>query len=301
MDLDFIQVDAFARQPLFGNPAAVVFDADDLPVATMQRIAREMNLSETVFVQAPTLPGADYRVRIFTPACELRFAGHPTLATAHAMRARHPELAAKPVLRQECGIGLVPVEAEARPEGLRLTMTQARPVHASAGLRRDDLAAMLGCAPGDIGQTPAEVVSTGSPWLIVPLARLAAISALAPDLDRIARISRELAVSGITVFAERGAEGPVRFRLRSFAPHHGVAEDPVCGSGNGAVAAYVARHLEPGSPSGGYIAEQGIELGRDGEIHASWQRVAGQLQIRIGGAAATAASGQLHIATDLAA
>ena len=107
---DFAQVDAFSARPLFGNPAAVVFDADDLAAEVMQKIAQEMNLSETVFILRPTHPDADYRARIFTPRSELPFAGHPTIAAAHSVLARFPEKAGAKLLTQECGIGLVPVE-----------------------------------------------------------------------------------------------------------------------------------------------------------------------------------------------
>ena len=101
MPLDFVQVDAFTRQPLYGNPAAVVFDADDIPSQTMQKIAREMNLSETVFILKPTTPEADYRARIFTPMSEVPFAGHPTVAAAHSVLARYPDKANATLLRQE--------------------------------------------------------------------------------------------------------------------------------------------------------------------------------------------------------
>ena len=114
---DFVQVDAFSSRPLFGNPAAVVFDADDIPTETMQKIAREMNLSETVFILHPTAPEVDYRARIFTPLSELFFAGHPTIAAAHAVLTRYPDNASATLLRQECGIGIVPVEVLAQPRG----------------------------------------------------------------------------------------------------------------------------------------------------------------------------------------
>src|SRR5437868_497196 len=125
MPFDFVQVDAFTTRPLYGNPAAVVFDADDLPAETMQKIAREMNLSETVFVLKPTSAAADYRVRIFTPMSELPFAGHPTVAAAHSVLARYPDKADATLLLQECGIGIVPVAVTPTPRGKLLTMTQA--------------------------------------------------------------------------------------------------------------------------------------------------------------------------------
>lgn len=295
MSFDFVQVDAFTRRPLYGNPAAVVFDADEIPGETMQKIAREMNLSETVFILKPTTPEADYRVRIFTPMSEMPFAGHPTVAAAHSVLARYPDKASATLLRQECGIGIVPVEVIPSKGGTLLRMTQGGPAYRDSGLSRETVAKMLGCTESDLADSPFEVVSTGVQWLVVELSRFAAISALNPDQGLIARECKALRAAGVTVFVERGDGGPVRIRVRTFAPGEGVAEDPVCGSGNGSVAAFIARHKHADDATGSYIAEQGIEIGRDGEIHASWEREGDALRVRIGGEAAVSASGQLHL------
>ncbi len=295
MSFDFVQVDAFARRPLYGNPAAVVFDADEIPAETMQKIAREMNLSETVFILKSTTPEADYRVRIFSPMSELPFAGHPTVAAAHSVLGRYPDKANATLLRQECGIGIVPVEVIASASGTLLRMTQGAPAYRDADIPRETVAKMLGCAESDLADTPFEIVSTGIPWLIVELSEFKAISALSPDMSLIARECKALGAVGLTVFVERGDGGPVRIRVRTFAPGEGASEDPVCGSGNGCVAAYIARHKHAGERSGSYLAEQGIEIGRDGEVHASWEREGEALRVRIGGEAAVAASGQLFV------
>lgn len=293
MPYDFLQVDAFSRHPLCGNPAVVVLDADAMPAATMQQVAQEMNVSETVFLLSPRSAEADYRVRIFTPRSELPFAGHPTIAAAHAMRERHPELRGRPLLRQECGIGIVPVEAIPQGEGTLLRMTQAPPIWLDAPLPRETVAAMLGCKATQLADSPFQVVSTGVPWLVAELASFPTISELEPDLALIERECRALRAAGITVFVACGGAQAASFRLRTFAPGEGIAEDPVCGSGNGAVAAYLARHRYPDRDSFQYWAEQGIEIERDGEVHASWERSGDRLAIRIGGEAVTVASGQL--------
>lgn len=295
MPYDFVQVDAFTDKPLYGNPAAVVFDADALSAGMMQKIAREMNLSETVFILKPISTAADYRVRIFTPMNELPFAGHPTVAAAYAVRARYPGKQNATLLRQECDIGIVPVEVIPAAKGPLLRMTQAAPEYRQTGLSRDTVARMLGCAESDLADMPFEVVSTGVPWLIVELSHFAAISALIPDQGLIARECKVLRAAGVTVFVERREVESARIRVRTFAPGEGVAEDPVCGSGNGSVTAFLARHKHANESSGSYIAEQGIEIGRDGEVHASWERNGDQLKVHIGGQAAVAASGQLHL------
>ncbi|WP_213004055.1 PhzF family phenazine biosynthesis protein [Parahaliea maris] len=284
MPVDFEQIDAFSHRPLYGNPAAVVFDADDIPTATMQKIAREMNLSETVFILRPTTPEADYRVRIFTPLSELPFAGHPTVAASHAVLTRFPEKAEATLLRQECGIGIVPVEVLPSPSGGKLLrMTQAKPEYRSVGIPRELMAKMLGCSDEALAETPFEVVSTGVPWLIVQLSRFAAMPGLEPDMSLIASECKSVGAAGITVFVERSNGGPVRIRVRTFAPGEGVNEDPVCGSGNGSVAAYMAKHVDSGQSAGHYLAEQGIEIDRDGIVDASWSRAGDDLQVKIAG------------------
>ncbi len=295
MPFEFVQIDAFTNKPLYGNPAAVVFDADDIPPQTMQKIAREMNLSETVFILKPTTAQADYRARIFTPMSELPFAGHPTIAAAHAILMRYPDKANTTLLRQECGIGVVPVEVIRSASGTLLRMTQGTPVYCDSKLSREVVAKMLGCAESDLANSPFEVVSTGVPWLIVELSRLEAISLLTPDHGIIAQECKALGAVGVTTFVERGDGGSVRIRLRTFAPGEGVAEDPVCGSGNGSVAAFIARHKHNAEMVGCYVAEQGIEIGRDGVVHASWEREGETLRVRIGGEAAVFASGQLFV------
>jgi len=295
MSHDFVQVDVFTNRPLYGNPAAVVFEADDLPAQTMQKVAREMNLSETVFVLKPTLAEADYRVRIFTPKSELPFAGHPTIAAAHAVRLRYPDKADLPLLRQECGIGIVPVEVICSGSSTLLRMTQGTPTYSEAPLSRATVAQMLGCADSDLADSPFEVVSTGIPWVIAELSNLNALSTLTPDLSLIEQECSALSATGLTVFAERAEASTPRIRLRTFAPGEGVAEDPACGSCNGCVAAYIARHKHAGKPSGNYVAEQGIEIGRDSLIYASWERTGKTLSVRIGGKAVVSASGQLHL------
>ena len=293
MPIPFVQVDVFTTEPLYGNPAAVVFEADHLPTETMQRIAREMNLSETVFIVAPTTPDADYRARIFTPMSELPFAGHPTIAAAHAVLDRFADKASATLLRQECGVGIIPVEVLKDGANRVLRMTQAPPTYRHSELSPASVAQMLGCAESDLASTPFEVVSTGVPWLIVQLARREAISELTPDLAVMQRECTRLRAAGITTFVERGLEGPARIRVRTFAPGEGVAEDPVCGSGNGSVAAYIARHAHSDDASGSYVSEQGIEIGRDGLVRASWERVDDHLRVRIGGSAVTVAHGEL--------
>lgn len=292
---DVFQVDAFADRPLFGNPAAVVFDADDLSTEMMQKIAQETNLSETVFLCRPTVAEADYRLRIFTPRSELPFAGHPTIAAAHAFLSRDETRRGQKLLRQECGIGIVPIEIRDGAEGRVLWMTQASPTFRDVDLPRSVLAGMLGCGEAELADSPAQVVSTGVPWLLIPVREVATVARLSPDQSLIACESEKIGATGATAFAEHDRSSPVRVRVRTFAPGEGISEDPVCGAGNGAIAAYIAQHRDTTEPRGAYRAEQGIEIGRNGTVHVAWERKNGSIEVKVGGQAATVMEGRLLV------
>lgn len=294
----FWQVDAFTAQPYCGNPAAIVFEADDLSVEIMQAISREMNLSETVFVMAPEDVAADYGVRIFTPRNELPFAGHPTLATAYAMLESHrlPHAPIPRILKQECGMGIVPIEVTRTADGPYLVMTQGVPVYHPAEVDPQTLSQMLGCAENALADSPVELVSTGVAWMIVPLTSMASVAAVNPDLSLIERVCREQGAVGVTVFSLEAADPECSAKLRTFAPGEGISEDPVCGSGNGSVAAYIGKHGLIDGDDVTYYAEQGMEISRPGKVLASFARgPGGQLTIRVGGQAVKVIEGELCV------
>jgi PhzF family phenazine biosynthesis protein len=280
--LTFRQVDVFTDVPFKGNPLAVVHDADRLTTEQMQEIARWTNLSETTFVCAPSDERADYRLRIFTPASELPFAGHPTVGTAHAvlrggLRPRTPGR-----LVQECGRGLVTLRAE----GERLFFELPEPS------LRDPTVEEWAAAAGALGISPDEVaaaavIDVGPVWLTLQLKDADAVRDLRPDQARVAAATPPGAV-GLTVFGlERdGAES--QLEVRSFAPTQGVPEDPVCGSGNGCVAALVRREGLLGR--GSYVARQGGCIGRDGRVEVKLEGGA----IWVGGQAVTCVEGTLE-------
>ncbi len=289
----FWQVDAFSKNRYYGNPAAVVFDAEGLSQETMQRIAREMNLSETVFVLPPTEPIAHYWSRIFTPQSELPFAGHPTLATAYAMLTSKRVTPAENVLRQQCGIGIVPVTFEREGDDVRFAMTQGEPAYRDAEVDARLAASMLGCTESDIAESATEIVSTGLWWMIIPVRSLSAMSALEPDQRLIESVCRERGAIGVTTFCPEARANEATYRVRSFAPGQGVPEDPPCGSGNGSTAAYLAKHRYAEHTSFEYISEQGIEIGREGRIYVQCERNGDGLAVRVGGHAVQVMEGHL--------
>jgi PhzF family phenazine biosynthesis protein len=284
-----LTVDVFTTRPLSGNPVAVVLDADDVSSDDMQRIAAWTNLSETTFVLRPTAAGADYRLRIFTPRGELPFAGHPTVGSAHAVTEAGRVSASATRLTQECAAGLVAIRVEPGTDGRRLFVRVPRAdVRRSAVVDASAVARALGAPPA--ADAPSLVVDVGAVWLVAAFAAEEAVRMLRPDLPAVAELSRRLETVGVTVYAPGSGGGLV---VRSFAPLAGVPEDPVCGSGNAAVAVYVAatgRLAEVGSE---WIASQGREVGRDGSVLV---RVAdGGRTIEIGGHAVTVVDGSLAI------
>jgi PhzF family phenazine biosynthesis protein len=247
----FRQVDVFSSEPLLGNPVAVVHDADGLDDETMARFARWTNLSETTFLLTPTVPGADYRLRIWTPGGELPFAGHPTLGSAHAWLEAGGVAAGTDVV-QECGAGLVRL---ARDDAGRLSF-QAPPLMRSGPVDAGDLGAI--CRALRIEES-AIVASTwidnGPGWVGVQLADAASVLSLTPDFAAFG----DLKIGVVGAYDE----GPLAIEVRAFCPGYGMAEDPVTGSLNAGIGQWLAGDRLPAS----YVASQGTALGRAGRVH----------------------------------
>lgn len=272
----FCQVDAFTAVPLKGNPVAVVLDGSGLGDAQMQQFANWTNLSETTFVLPATDPAADYALRIFTPKSELPFAGHPTLGSAHAVIAAGLAAPRGGKLVQQCAVGLV--EIGVGDSGLEFRLPEPQ---IDAAPETEALAAALGALL--VG--PPQIVNVGPRWVIAELPDEAAVRSLKPDLIALAAYDRAHGVTGQTIFARLPSGDAV---VRSFAAADGIAEDPVCGSGNGAVAAY---RRWSGTGGADYSASQGREIGRDGVISV---RFDGD-EIYVGGHCVTVIEGTVRI------
>jgi PhzF family phenazine biosynthesis protein len=271
----FAQVDVFTTTPYRGNPVAVVLDGESLAVEQMQRFAHWMNLSETTFVLPPTVPGADYQVRIFTPTAELPFAGHPTLGTCHAWLAgdRTP---AGDVVVQQCAAGLVTVRRTA--DGLAFA---APPLVRSGPVEEplvEHIASILGI-PRD-GILDAEWADNGPGWAAVLLASAEAVLALRPGV-----VDLDLGVVG-----PYPPGSPEMFEVRAFFPKDGAtAEDPVTGSLNASLAQWLLRTGRARVP---YVASQGTALGRSGRVHVSSDPDG---TIWVGGGTVTCVRGQVEL------
>jgi PhzF family phenazine biosynthesis protein len=250
--LPFAQVDVFSFTAYLGNPVAVIFDAEHLEDADMQRVARWTNLSETTFVLPPTTREADYRLRILTPGGELPFAGHPTLGSAHAWLERGGTPKVRERVVQECEAGLVEVR---RRTGL--LSFAAPPTRRSGAIEEAYLHEIVGAFGIDRDQVVAhQWVDNGPGWAVVRLATAHEVLALEPDLSRIPGAM----VGAIGAYPD-GSDHT--FEMRTFAPAAGVPEDPVCGSMNAAVGQWLTRI---GAVSGSYRVSQGRRLGRAGDV-----------------------------------
>ena len=259
---DFLQLDVFASARGCGNPLAVVFDADGLDPPAMQAIASWLNLSETTFVLPPTQAGADYRLRIFTPRQELPFAGHPSIGTAHAVLERGMVMPHEGRLVQECAAGLLPLRVEGEGSQRRLHVRAPR-----ATERVGDRASVLASLPGvRLGQLRPALIDNGPRWWCIELVDEAAVRALAPDLETMARASVASGAVGVAVFA-RCRDRPFELVVRAFVPADGIPEDPVTGSANAAIAAWLNEN--DALPALRYLSSQGREVGRDGIVECA--------------------------------
>ncbi len=270
--MKFKQVDVFTQQPFQGNPVAVVIGAQGLDTETMQRIACWTNLSETTFLLKSEV--ADYRLRIFTPRQELPFAGHPTIGSAHAAL-ESGFVQKKDKLRQECLAGVLDLSVEDGKIFVKGPDPKITPVENGAGV--------------SLVSKPLRV-DVGPVWIIGEMPDAKSLAALEPDLAAIGTFSDSVQATGVTLFA-RSDDCVSAIHVRSFAPAQGVAEDPVCGSGNLSIAAYL-RHTNQLERFGrSYIARQGIALGRDGRVSVRIDADG----IRIGGHSVTCVDGELSL------
>lgn len=287
--LAFKQVDVFTEQRYKGNPVAVILQAGDLTTEQMQQIANWTNLSETTFVLPATQPGADYRVRIFTPSNELPFAGHPTIGTAHALLEAGLIQANNGQLVQECAAGLINLQVTRQANGAQwiafeLPQPDITPV---TDAELDELQAILG-APVLREHTPC-VIDVGPRWLIAQMRDAQTVLSVMPDFSRMSAHDHRARTTGIVIFGAYPTGNAEHIEVRAFAPTCGPAEDPVCGSGNGAVAAFIRATGQTATLGHELLASQGAALGRAGKLRLSISDNA----IKVAGAAVTCLDGHL--------
>ncbi|WP_098729655.1 PhzF family phenazine biosynthesis protein [Acinetobacter baumannii] len=275
-------------KPFKGNPVAVVLDASDLTTEQMQTVANWTNLSETTFVLPATNAQADYRVRIFTPNHELPFAGHPTIGTAYALLESNLIQPKDGKLLQECDAGLISLYVQEMHDGLSISFELPKPVVTPLDLVQiDHIERILGC-PIDRKLVPA-LVDVGARWIVVHTSDAKTVLATKPDFAELAIHDAEMKITGICIY---GAWSEDLIEVRSFAPACGVNEDPVCGSGNGSVAAFIRYHNVDSLTSSRLLkSSQGKALGREGSINLTIS----EESILVGGSAITCIEGKINL------
>ena len=274
-------VDVFTKQPLEGNQLAVFPDAYGLDDGLMQRIAKELNLAETVFLLPAKRSDCAAALRIFTPAREMPFAGHPTIGASFVLR--HLGMVAPDTerftLEEKAGPIRVRVESGECDRPMIWLMTP--PISFGKPFDPAQCAAILGLDPGDLLDVPPELVGAGNPAVFIAVRDKAAVDRAAVDARGLAELQGKRRESFFAFVFTPTAAGAYS---RMFAPHHGVPEDPATGSATGPLAAYMMRHgLAPRADGSRFVSEQGTKMGRRSLLHILVHGEQGADGIEVGG------------------
>jgi trans-2,3-dihydro-3-hydroxyanthranilate isomerase len=290
----FMQVDAFTTQRLAGNPCAVLFEADNLTDDEMLAIAREMNLAETAFVMKSNQ--ADFRARYFTPALEIPMAGHPTIATVHALveSGRLPLSGNETEISLELQAGLFPVEIIAMQGDIQqIIMTQNKPIFMS-NHDPDQVMPLFGLTPQDLvsERFPIQTVSTGTPQLMIPVKELGLLRSASLDIPAFIEYRAQSDFFSAHLFCLKGVTSSGDTFARHLDAPPDLLEDPFTGSANGGMAAYLWHHRMIDQPT--FIAEQGHWLNRPGQARVEVVGSREDIQsVKVGGQAVTVVRGDI--------
>ncbi|ELZ76464.1 phenazine biosynthesis-like protein [Haloferax larsenii JCM 13917] len=289
---DFHILDVFATEKYAGNQLAVFEDADTLSDDQMATLAKEMNYSETTFIEGGS-PGEGFDVRIFTPAGEIPFAGHPTLGTAATVR-KHFD--AGDEISLNLGVGKIPVEVRTAGGDEVYWMTQNAPEFGEE-FAHETLADVLSLDVDDLDTDwPVQSVSTGLPALMIPLRDRDALGRSEVDLPAYRAFLDDGGPENLLPFCPDPRDDANDLAARMYAPGHGVAEDPATGSANGCLAGYLARHEYFGESNVEVTVEQGYEMGRPSHLYLEASDEggdAGDVTVRVGGRVEFVAEGNL--------
>lgn len=301
MNLDYAIYDVFSDQPLAGNPLAVILDATGIDVDRMQAIAREFNLSETVFILPAEEAAHTARLRIFNPRTEMPFAGHPTVGAAIAL-AEHTGQAGSAIQMLEERIGPVRTAVTLRPgEAPFAEFDLPRlPQSLSLGAKPAEIAAALGLDPQEIGFENHRIGlwTAGMPYVMVPVDGLAAAGGVNVNAEAWTEIGFDIgpACPAPFVYCRETVRHDCAFHARVFAPWDGIGEDPATGSAVAAFAGQIMRLDEPVDGPSHFWIEQGVEMGRPSRIRLEIDVARGEIAAaRIGGNAVLVARGELRI------
>lgn len=289
--LQFYLVDVFSVEKYTGNQLAVFLDASHLSAEQMQAIARELNFSETTFITSRHPSQEGYSVRIFTPAQELPFAGHPTLGTAYIIqKVMIKEQVEQIVLNLK--VGPIPVSFQIQEDHEVLWMCQNPPVFQRQFLPQE-LALILNLDEEEIDANfPIQEVSTGVPFIIVPLKGLQAVRKCRIDRDRYFNLIATTDAKAVLVFAPETYSPENQLNVRMFADYLGVPEDPATGSANGCLAGYLAHYHYFGQSSLNIRVEQGYEMNRPSLLLLKAEKQLDRITVEVGGSVTMVARGE---------
>lgn len=291
--MEFYILDVFAEEKYAGNQLAVVLDAASLSDDAMQKIAREMNYSETTFILSDAPKDGGYDVRIFTPKEEVPFAGHPTLGTAFVIRNEiMSESAEKVVLNLK--VGQIPVTVGRNGDGdSMLWMRQNEPVFDQV-IEPAWIASVLSLDESDIDDRfPVQEVSTGLPVIIVPLKSLDAAKRAKIKRDEYFELIEEMQAKAVLVYCPETYDPKNDLNVRVFVDYYGIPEDPATGSANGCLAGYLVKHSYFGTDRIDIRVEQGYEIARPSLLYLKAGQNQEQIDISVGGKVVMVAKGQL--------
>jgi trans-2,3-dihydro-3-hydroxyanthranilate isomerase len=297
-------IDVFTTQPFGGNQLAVFTNGRGLSPELMQRLAREVNFSETTFVLPPQQADNDFWVRIFTPAVEMPMAGHPTVGTAFvlALEKLIDDTTAETVIRFEEGVGVIPVRVQwQNGQPAMIMMSQPLPEFGPEFSDRRLMAEMLSIDPAEIDPAyPLQVVSCGVPFLYVPLTNLAAIRRVKLRYDLWEQHLKEFASSQLFVFTGETELEKSAVHCRMFAPAFGIAEDPATGAASGPLGCYLVKYSFGQRSSGqtrlSFISEQGFEMGRPSLIQIEIEQAGPEITaVRVGGQCVSMGEGYFEL------
>ena len=267
------QIDSFSNKKFFGNPAGVVYKADGLTEVDMQRIARELNNSETAFIFSSDSKEYDVHVRFFTPLREVPICGHATIA-AHYVIALENNFKEKTCIRQKTGAGILPVEIEPIDNSYNVIMTQGKVEFGDIidGKNLDRLVSALGIDNDDlITAAPVQIVSTGHSKVMIGIKDYKQLHNLRPDMKELNKLSDIINCNGYFVFTFDSKEKDILLKGRMFAPAIGIEEDPVTGNANGPVGAYIVKYnlVKIENDNLKFSAKQVMSIDREGTINVN--------------------------------
>lgn len=282
------QVDSFTKEKFKGNPAGVVINSDGLTDDQMQRIARELNNSETAFILSPDADDHKLKIRFFTPRTEVPSCGHATVA-AHYVRAVENHLPSC-TIRHKIGIGVLPVDIVKTENDYKIFMTQGKPEFISTILpeRQDEIIAALDLTRSELNKKcPMQIVSTGHSKVMIGINSRKVLNSLKPDYTALSEISKKIKCNGYFVFTFDSDKEDILAHGRMFAPAIGVNEDPVTGNANGPLGAYIIEHNLSGFEGNKFYfkAKQGEAMGRPGiiEVEVTIDDEGKPVSVKIGG------------------